>query len=158
MCGALFIQHIIVWVILAALYLLFAGQVSMTEIEAGLPLTLVASALVAIQRRTAVRHWSGPVRAKALFKPILSLVPDAIRVGAVLCASLLRRPDGSAGFILRQPFRPGGNRPDDNARRGVTELSASFAPNAFAIRLREDALLLHCLSSRKPSPDAEWPA
>jgi hypothetical protein len=147
------------WLVFAALYLLLAGEISATEIEAGLPLTIMVVAFVLLQRRIARRRISLPAVPRAYVRPVAALLPDALRVGKIILASLVR-PAGEVGHLLRQPFDPGGSSSPEAGHRAVAVLGVSLAPNAFAVCLmpRDNILLLHCLHPKQPSPDRAWPA
>src|SRR5690242_5338235 len=101
------VQFAAAWLIFAALYLLLAGEVSATEIAAGLPLAILITAFLLLQRRIAARRISLRAVPKAYGRPVAALLPDAVRVGKVILASLVHRPEQETGHLLRQPFNPG---------------------------------------------------
>jgi hypothetical protein len=147
------------WLVLATFYALFAGEVSMTEVVAGLIATGIAvsySVLLHRSRSRALALWAPWPRVVA--RPIAALAPDAWRVGRVLLRVLWRRPDGSAGMPDRQPFREGEHDPQDAGRRGVATLGLSLAPNGYVLGIEAGAIVLHRLVSAAPSADREWPA
>jgi hypothetical protein len=154
------VQLALAWLIFAALYLLLAGQISATEIEAGGPLTILIVTFMLLQRRIARQRMSVPMVLKAYIRPIATLLPDAFRVGKVILSSLVRRPGAKAGHLLHQPFNPGDRSPPEAGRRAVVELGASLAPNAFVVRLNpeDNTLLLHCLHPKSENRDRTWPA
>ena len=141
-------------------YFLFAGQLSTTEVVAGLPAATVAAAFAVLMHRARSRDldlhapWL-----RVVVGPLAALIPDAIRVGAVLLSALWRRPLGPVGVITKQPFRHGDDSVGDAGRRGLVILSASLAPNGYVLYLpsNQDALITHRLVATTPRPDREWP-
>ncbi len=127
----------IAWVVLAAAYLLFAGQVSRNEIIAGLGASVAAGVYAAVAHRA----QAAPLRLRLAWPRVIaaalrSLVVDTLRVGLALLrarrGSLARRRMGT------DEAAPG--------PRAVTILSLSLAPNAFVVRAADDSLLLHRLA------------
>ncbi|WP_428485702.1 hypothetical protein [Rhodopila sp.] len=168
-----------IWVLLAGFYLLFAGQISMTEIIAGVPATTAAAAVAVLLHRARSRRLR--FRAPWLHvvgRPLAALLPNAVQVAGVLLHALWRRPDGPVGVVARQPFRQGeghaddaGRRgqaddagwrgqADDAGRRGLVTLGISLAPNGYVLSIPkgQDVLVMHRLVSAPPSPDRQWPA
>jgi hypothetical protein len=154
------VQLAALWLILAALYLLLAGQVTPSEIEAGGPLAVLIVVFTLLRQRIGKRRIRVPAVPKAYVRPIAALLPDAFRVGKIILASLVRRPGTKTGHLLHQPFIPGDLTPPKAGRRALVELGMSLAPNAFAICLKpeDNILLLHCLHPKPPSPDRMWPS
>jgi len=149
------------WVILAGFYLLFAGQVSGSELIAGAPVTIAAAGFAVLLHRTQSRRLR--LRAPWLHvtgQTLGALYPDAVRVGRVLLQALWRRPDGPLGVVSLQPFRAGDDGAADAERRAVVTLSSSLAPNGYVLRVLdgEDALAMHRLAPAAPDRDWEWPA
>ena len=148
----------IFWLMLAAFYALFAGEVSITEAIAGLVATGGAAAYGALLHRSRSRRltlWAPCLRVIA--GPLAALVPDAWRVGRGLLKVLWRRPDGPAGVLSRQPFREGGRASEDAGRRGVVTLGLSLAPNGYVVSIEDDAIVLHRLVAAAPNVDRAWP-
>jgi multisubunit Na+/H+ antiporter MnhE subunit len=122
----------VAWVGLAALYLLFAGQVSRNEIIAGLGASVLAALYAAVARHVAKAklrlrlHW--PRIAASVLR---SLVVDTAKVGV----ALLRCEPG----LLTSREQPA----QDAGQRAVTVLAVSVAPNSFVVRDDGDALVLH---------------
>lgn len=147
------------WLLLAGLYALFAGEVSLSEAIAGLLATGIALAYAAFLHRSRSRRIS--VRGlpfRVVFAPLGALLPDAWRVGRVLARAVLRRPAGAAGTLSRPPFREGGREAREAGRRGLVTLGLSLAPNGYVVNIEADALILHRLAPAAPSPDREWPS
>ncbi len=154
------VQGILAFAALAACYALFAGELSVSELEAGVPAAALATALAVLLHRSRQR----PFRLRApwlrvLGRPLAALFADAVKVGLVLATAIRRRPSGPVGSVLRQPFRHGGDDPADAGRRALSILGSSFAPNGFVLRApdRRDVLLVHCLHPAPAKPDPEWP-
>lgn len=149
-----------VWCVLFGLYLLFAGTVGATEIVAGLFAVTLATLFMHVVHAGPGRRLRRAPPARVLVQPLLALAPDAMRVGRVLLRAVWRRPDGPVGSIARQPFRQGGEDPDDAGRRGIVVIAASLAPNGYALHIPagEDVMVMHRLAAVPPSADREWPA
>lgn len=149
------------WVILAGFYLLFAGQLSVTEVMAGVPATLACTGFAVLLHRAQSRRFQ--LRApwfRVLAMPLAALFPDAVKVGGVLLRSLRRRPDGPLGVVSRQPFRHGGDEAPDAGRRALSTLGLSLAPNGYVLLVPDgrDALILHRLAPAAADGNPEWPA
>ena len=148
------------WVVFLGLYFLLAGQVSLTEIAAGVPAAVLAAGFTVLLHRASRHpfHFGAPW-ARVLGQPLAAVVPDAIRVGQALLRAVWQRPPGPLGVVARQPFRQGGADPSNAARRGLVTLGSSLAPNGFVVAFPdgEDILLLHRLVPVPPDPDREWP-
>lgn len=147
------------WVALAGFYLLFAGQISVTEIIAGVPATLACAGFAVLlhgaqSRRLRLRApWP-----RMVLMPLAALLPDVAKVGGVLVRALWRRPSGTVGVVSRQPFRHGGD--GDAGRRALSTLGLSLAPNGYVLTIPDgqDAMVLHRLAPAAADPDPEWPA
>ncbi|MDD2861090.1 MAG: hypothetical protein PHI71_08500 [Acidiphilium sp.] len=150
-----------VWLVLSGFYFLFAGQVSLSEIAAGLPAAALATGFAVALRLS----QDNPLRLKApwfriIGSPLLAIVPDAFRVGRLLFGVLWRRPSGPVGVVVRQPFRHGPDDDDEAAgRRALVTLATSVAPNGYVLRSfgEADTLILHRLVPAPSSRDSEWP-
>ena len=133
--------------LLTAIYLVLAGQVSGDEI--GLAF---ACGLIALGWSLTIRHAA---RLRFRFSPemltmtagALADVPRAII--AVAPALLLPR----RGSIRREPAARGGANGADAGRRAITLLAISLAPDRFALRWakRGDAVEIHHLSIGAPT-------
>ncbi len=142
------------WVVLAAFYLLCAGEIGADEVIAAVASGLVGTALSALIRRDAGRRFR--LRApwpRVVLRPLADLAPDAVRVARVL---LSRHPHGEA---VVQPFAPGGATPEDAGRRALVTLAASLAPNGYVLRILDasDGLVMHRLAHVPPLRDRAWP-
>ncbi len=150
----------VAWALLTGIYLVLAGQVSASEVVAGVVTGLVAALLSVAVRRDAGRQF----RFRAvpwlvlLGRPALALVHDTARVGMALARAVLRGQDVH-GAVVRQAFARGGADAQDAARRGLVTLGVSLTPNSYVLRILDerDEVRLHRLAERKPSPSREWP-
>lgn len=148
-----------VWCVLFGIYLVCAGTISANEIGAGLVLATLATTFMAFVQAGRERRLRIVPPLRVLGRPLLGLVTDSVRVGGALLRAVGRRPGGMLGEVVRQPFRQGGEAPADAGRRGLVILSASVAPNGYALHIPEgeDVLVMHRLVSVPPSPDRDWP-
>lgn len=146
------------WVALFGLYLLFAGQTSMSELLAALCTASIAIAGHLNTRRVAHRElrivapWGRLAAGVAV-----ALIHDTILIAWNLIVVLAgRRPRGA---MTIQPFDSGGFTRKAAARRGITILAASIAPNGYVIEIREppQGMLMHRLVPQPPAPDQRWP-
>ena len=148
------------WCVLAAFYLLFAGEVSRSEVLAGAPAAGAAACFTLLQARRERRLVLPLPRLRFIGRSLAGLVTDTARVGWRLLVAVWRRPAGQAGLIARQRFRPGDDNATDAGRRALVTLGLSIAPNGFAVGLApgEDALLVHRLVAVPADADRDWPA
>lgn len=144
----------------AVFYALFAGELSLNEFWAGLPVSILACLHSAGLRRCAERTirptWRGATREAG--RAAAAIPGDLIRVGRVLLSALPHRPAGEAGRPVAQAFAFGTDNPRDAARRAEVTLGLSLAPNGFVLRLSPDHLLLHRLAPAPARESREWPA
>jgi len=144
----------------AGFYLLLAGSLSRNElITAGVVAAAFAILVVVLRLRQETRLGLPIPPLTAMLRPILALLTDSGRVGAVLLRVVARRPEGGYGTITPQPFRPGGSTPEDAGRRGLVTLGSSLAPNGYVLEWSpsQDALLMHRLAAVSSSENTEWP-
>lgn len=150
-----------VWIAFAAAYVLFAGQLSLTEAAAGVPAAAASTVFVLALRRCEQRGLRLQAPWFRLARSALgSLAGDVVRVGGVLLEALVHPPAAPVGRLTRQPFRQGGAAPADAGRRGLASLVISVAPNGFMVDIygHADAMVMHRLVDVPPVPDHEWPA
>lgn len=146
------------FVVLGGFYLLCAGVTTADEDIAAASLAGLGACYATVIRANADRRLAlGAPWHRVLGTPALQLAPDAWRVALVLARSLIGRAD--RGRMTRQPFRHGGDDPEDAGRRALVTLAISVAPNSYAADLPDGvgALLLHRLAEAPSSPDREWP-
>ena len=144
------------WAVLFALYLLFAGQATGSELCAG---ALVAMAGAALQ---IYLHRMGehPLRLRAPWGRLaartgMSLARDTLTLGRVLLHASIGRP--ARGLIQTQGFVVDGTR--EAGRRAVVILAASIAPNGFVTKVvaADQTLKLHRLVATPTREDRLWP-
>ena len=154
-----------VFLISMGLYLIFAGQVSGTEIAAGVSAAGLVTAYAGLRHRGELRpmRLRGPWL-RLVLSPMAAVAGDAARVGVHLLRAVFVPGSHVAGTISRQPFRSGDAGPDDAGRRALVTLASSLAPNGFVLDVApsvlfrdEQALLMHRLTPARPDPDREWP-
>jgi hypothetical protein len=142
------------WLILAAFYLLCAGEMSADETIAAVASGIFGTVLSVLIRDAAERRFR--LRApwpRVILGPLANLLPDAFRVARVL---LSRHPHGEAAI---QPFIRGGATREDAGRRALVTLAASVAPNGYVLRILDagDGLVMHRLAHAAPPADRRWP-
>ena len=152
---------IVACMLLFATYAVLAGHLGETELLASIPATLIAVAFAAAHRRHARRSFTYP-RGLIGFtlRTTVQIVPDTGRVAWALLRVVFAGAHASGGAIAEQPFTVGKSSPRDAARRAVTTLGVSLAPNGYVLRVfaAEDSLLLHRLVPASVSSNRKWPA
>ncbi len=155
----------IVFLTYIGLYLVFAGQVSGTEVAAGVPAVGLVATYAGLRHRSASRpmRLRGPWL-RLVLSPMAAVAGDAARVGVHLLRAVFVPGSHVAGTINRQPFRSGSAEPTEAGRRALVTLASSLAPNGFVLDVApsvlfrdEQALLTHRLAPARPDPDREWP-
>lgn len=150
---------VILFVVLLGLYLFFAGEISTVEVVAGVFCASCGTAMAVGLGVMAERRFAFGPPAKALLKPLGNLIPELLLVGRELVVVALGGAKGQRGDFVQQPFAPGRDDPRSLGRRALTIIGVSLAPRTFVVRgERTEALLLHALPAKAPSPDQEWPA
>ncbi len=152
---------VITFVVLLGIDLFFAGAISTVEIVAGLVCATAGTALAIGLGVVAERRFAFAPPMKALLKPFVALLPETLAVGRELIAVAIGGAERQRGDFIEQPFRPGESEGDPKAagRHALAIIGVSMAPRTFVVRgERTDALLLHCLPAKPPSPDPAWPA
>jgi hypothetical protein len=148
------------WIAALGCYFLLAGSLAWTEAIAAAPVAVAVAAFVWRQDRLGKRIVALPPPRRALAAALATLVPDTLRVGAVLARALVERPRG--GEAAWQAFRAGGPDAIDAGRRAVVTVLASMAPNGFVLEFAatggDHGLLLHRLASAPPVSGEDWPS
>ena len=148
---------ILAGVVFAGAYLALAGSLDGVELAFVLACAVPAAALVWAMSRVARRHFALRVPARALLRPLGSLLPDAVAVGRELVAASLHGSGTQRGGFVRQPFDSGDGQAATH--RATVLIGLSLAPRTFVVRgENSDELLLHVLPERAASPDHVWPA
>jgi multisubunit Na+/H+ antiporter MnhE subunit len=139
------------WVALAALWLVLDDTVAFPELMTGAAAALIgAVAAEVVHSQGLVRMRIRPGFLRYAWRPLLSLIPDTVRVMVVLFRQLvLRRPPrGEFRAVRFRAGRPDGAR--DTARRALAKELGSFAPNSYVIGVdaERDLMLVHQLKPR----------
>jgi hypothetical protein len=142
-------------VVLSGLYLVLAGEVSLSEIIAGVLAGLLATAVslglrAAAERQFVLRAPWPRLAARAGW----ALMRDIFRVALALAQAAA---GGAGGMIARQPFAGAGAEPAAAGRRALATLFASVAPNGYVTEVTPTALELHRVAPAPPAADREWP-
>ena len=153
------IWGIVVFALLAGLYLFLAGTVDAVELTAMAVCAGAGTALALALETVAKRNYAPLPPPKAVVRPLLALIPELFIVGRELAAAVAAGPNRHRGDFSRQPFVPGGADPRSAARRALTIIGVSLAPRTFVVRGElSDHLLTHGLPPKPVSADREWPA
>jgi multisubunit Na+/H+ antiporter MnhE subunit len=136
------------WIALAALWLVLDDNIAFPELMTGAAAALIgAVAAEVVHGQNLVRIRVEPQWLRYLWRPLIRLLPDTLRVLRVLLRQLvLRRPArGQFRAIRFRSGRPGGAR--DTTRRALAKAGGSFAPNAYvvAVDADHDLMLVHQL-------------
>lgn len=150
------------WLVLWAIYGLFAAKFTWEETLAGGVLAALAALAVTVTRRAGgldFRPHMGWLRLTGRL-PGRVLADCGIVALALWRALVLRRP--VHGAFRTVPFDAGGDDPESAARRALVIAGASLAPNTYvvAIDAEKGEMLVHQLfpSARPPGGgDREWP-
>ncbi len=147
--------------LLFATYMVFAGQISESELLAALPASALAIVFTIAHRDNARRRFAMPAAAVPFaLRSAIQILPDTVGVGWALTRVVFAGARASRGSVVEQPFRIGAASPQDAARRAVTTLGVSLAPNGYVLRVfaGDESLLIHRLVPVKVETDTEWPA
>ena len=149
------IQGALRWAGLTGLYVVLAGQLSISEMTAGLLAGLAAAALSLMLRAAAEQR----LRLRAPWQRLvprlsLAVLRDLNRVALALAKAVMA---GHAGAIQVQPVAPAGDTAAGAGRRALAMLLASVAPNGYVLEARRAALTLHHLAEAAPAADRQWP-
>lgn len=144
-------------VALAALYLLFVGQLSFEEsglaLASGVAAALLAASLTAVSK---IHFRFEPAAAAAFGRAMANIPVAAARVAAVFLRAIASKATGS---VIMQTFMFGRDRdPAAVTRRAVAILAVSLAPDRFALctsRERRE-IKLHTLVKPRKKDDPRW--
>lgn len=156
----LFTRFLVTWAVFFGLYLMFAGQLSASELGIG----VFAGAAIATFSLILWRHESrslglGAPWPRLILSPLFALPADSWRAGRVLLNALWRKPMGEIGARQKQPFQHGDDTPRAAGRRALATLAVSFAPNGYVLDItdNENDMLIHRLHPTGPKADMGWP-
>jgi multisubunit Na+/H+ antiporter MnhE subunit len=145
------------WGALFAFWLLLVDTVKVPELCAGAVAAALGASFMAAVRRQGIVSFRPRVR---WLLASVTVVPRAVADLGVLVSVLARRVvlrrDVRGGFRA-VPFRHRGVGGDATARRVLTKLVASFAPNTIVLDVDEDRdlVLVHQLVPRAGRRDAD---
>ncbi len=146
------------WCAAFGLYMLFAGQLSGTELGSGAALATLATAWSMVVRRCgAVRFAGWRSHGPPVLQALSNLVPATLRTARVLVRVAVR--GGSPAKPMPYPFARGDNDdPHDRARRATAVLVACLAPDSFVVREApgRSEVLVHGIAGRAGDPDPRW--
>lgn len=135
-------------VTLLALWLLLVDSTDEQNLFTGIGVALLGAMLTGLlQYLRPVRLAPRPVMARFLYRPIVLLFSDTLRVLRVLLVSLPRR-SSEFGRLRAARYSACDEDPDGAARRVLTEWGASLGSNRYVIGIdaRSGVLLIHELS------------
>jgi hypothetical protein len=157
---------VLIWCASFAIYLLFAGQVSLHEVATGVVLASFVTAWARIIRAASQRHFSFlPGFLWPLGCGLGQLFPAAFATGRVLARVAFL--GGRAGHAETHDFLPGASddgpghslgQSVDRARRACAVLLASCAPDRFVVNIDRDssAVLIHAIVPGERELDPQW--
>ncbi|HJT07837.1 MAG TPA: hypothetical protein VJ747_12970 [Stellaceae bacterium] len=149
------IQGALRWAGLTGLYVVLAGQLSISEMTAGL-LTGLAAAALSLALRAAAEQRFRPRAPWHRLGPrlLLAVLRDVNRVAVALAKAMVA---GRAGTIQSQPIAPIGEGAAEAGHRALAMLLVSVAPNGYVLESRRAELTLHRLAEAAPAADRLWP-
>jgi multisubunit Na+/H+ antiporter MnhE subunit len=142
-------------VVLYALWVALIDNVHQSDLLAGIPAALLAAALAtAAQSRREASVRPRPAMFLRLPLTLVTLVTDTVRILSPLARTLAGRPSQSRFRAVR--YRATGHDPADAARRALTEIGGSLAPNRYVVGVDTDrgVLLVHELAPSRSAVDA----
>lgn len=142
------------------LYFLLAGEISVAELLAVVPVL----ALAILYEVALVRSQSVPLRIGArgyllLLRSIGGVLPELWRVGGALSRVIARRVPAPQGGVRHVPFRFGALTAEDIGRRAAVVTAISLTPNGIAVGMDHsaDELIVHQLLPQPIDGNREWP-
>lgn len=139
---------ILVWVGLAALWLLYQGEWNAIQLYAAASaatLTLVVAVVIRV-------HALPSARVERRWLVGAARVPwNVVKEFGLVTAALLR---GVEGEFRTVPFPAGGARPAERGRRAFVAVATGYSPNSYVLDVDEDRreVLVHVL---RPVPEGE---
>lgn len=144
----------------AFLYFLLAGELSVAEAIACVPVEIIACLYAVAAARTGTAPLQLAARGVwSLVKACGAVLPDMLRVCRGLLLAVLGRRDAAGFGVKHVPFRFGALRADDIGRRAAIGLAVSLSPNGFALGMdyETDELIVHQFVHHPIGGDREWP-
>ncbi len=142
------------------LYVLLAGEASVSEALACAPVVVIANAYaLALARSGTVGLRIAPRGVMLLLRSCAAVVPDSVRVGRGLARAVWRRPAEMLGVVKHVPFRYGSRDSSEAGRRASVVTAMSLAPNAFVVGMEPERheLIVHQLVPDAIGGGPDWP-
>ena len=142
------------------LYFLLAGEISVDEVIAVLPVLVLALLYThALRQARSVTMRVGAHGAWRLVRSLARVPPELWQVGHALLRAIVERPSAMQGVVKRVPFRFGALTAEDVGRRAAVVTAISLAPNGIALGMDHegDELMVHQLVPQAVGGNWEWP-
>ena len=152
-----------VWFVVAAGYMVLAGQFSLDEVAVAAVLGVLGVLWHRAVLGTGARRFSLDRQAlEAIGRAVAGLPSATVAVGARLAAGCLHpAPASVRGRRVERAFERGRqDEPREAGRRAVAVLATSLAPDAYVLRMPpdEDVVLFHAITDHVPGGDPHRPA
>lgn len=148
-----------VWLLVAASYMVLAGQFSLDEVVTGALLGSFGAAWHAAVMRAGARCYAFDRHAlREIAVAVAGLPAATVKAGAWLARSLV---GPVVGRRVEQVFAAGRQDvPTEAGRRAVVVLATSLAPDSYVLRvpLDEDVISYHAITGKAPDGDPRWPS
>jgi multisubunit Na+/H+ antiporter MnhE subunit len=145
------------WVLLAAFWLLLVDTVKAPELYTGAVAAALGASFMTAVRAQRIIAFRPRLRWLLALPVVLprSAADMGLLAGALVRRLILRRD--VRGEFRAVPFRHGGAGGEDTARRVLTKLAGSFAPNTYVLEVDEarDVAFVHQLVPRPGRRDAD---
>ena len=139
---------ILVWVALAALWLLIQGEWNAIQLYAAASAATLSLVVGLVVRRSALPSWRVETRwlRRALWIPW-----QVVKEFGYVTLFLLRRGEGEFRTVS---FPAGGARPAERGRRAFVAFATGYSPNSYVVDVDEEhgEVLVHLL---RPVPSGE---
>lgn len=149
---------LVTWCLVFAIYLLFAGTVSLHELVTALVLASLGAAWARLIRHCSPRQFSV---SREMVPPVLRATGGLVSATAHTGKLLLKivAAGGSPGRSHITDFHYGRrNDPAQRSRRAAAVLIASMSPDRFVVDVdrKSRTVLIHNLVRRDHEPDPQW--
>jgi multisubunit Na+/H+ antiporter MnhE subunit len=140
---------ILVWVGLAALWLLYQGEWNAIQLYAAASAATLSLVVAFVVRRGALPS----VRIERRWLVRAARVPwNVVKEFVLVTGTLLRRGHGE---FRRVPFPAGGARPAERGRRAFVAIATGYSPNSYVVDVDEERgeVLVHVLHPVPPGEE-----
>lgn len=140
---------ILVWVGLAALWLLYQGEWNAIQLYAAASAATLSLLVALVVRRGALPS----VRVERRWLVGAARVPwNVVKEFVFVTVTLFRRGEGE---FRRVPFPAGGARPAERGRRALVSIATGYSPNSYVVDVDEERgeLLVHLLHPVPPGEE-----